>query len=373
MISNLTKEQMMILDDMKKEFMSPLSYTKVNKERAKESVRTIFGLCGLSEPDIYIVDSPMAGLENVKTLNVIKIDIRKKLYNKIVIEGYVTEQELKVRKKITELVDNELKEFFRDNVSQYRVSINLDFLEHVHNRVRSHSFRSIPQIGLSYYIGCEMIKYIPWLAYYYQFKKLGILENELFDAYIRYAQSGIFANTYFDKANMVILIKNPLYVINDRNRLSNKDGYAIEWPDGYGIHFVNGVHFDRELYDSLFINKTIKGKEILLLQNTEQKAIAIQQYGYYNMLEDIGAKKIGEEEIMTKFGPDTNELYDFEVTEGLRGWRIIRGRFVKVVDYSTRKITCLGVPIEEGTKTVRGAIAWTFGKVEADYHPVIET
>ncbi len=74
MLSNLTEEQLNMLDDMKKEILSPLSYTKVNKEYAKESVQTIFKFCGLSKPDIYIVYSPMAGLEKVKTLNIIKIN-----------------------------------------------------------------------------------------------------------------------------------------------------------------------------------------------------------------------------------------------------------------------------------------------------------
>lgn len=372
MLTSLTDEQIALLEDMKKEFISPLSYTKVNKEYARESVQTIFKLCGLSKPDIYIVDSPKAGLEKVKTLKIIKINNRKQLYNKIKIEGYVTEQEIKVRKKIAEVVDKELKEFFRNSVSQYRSSINLEFLQHVHDRVRNHSFRNIPHTGLSYYIDCEMIKYIPWLAYYSHFRKLEILDNALFDAYCRYAQSGIFANMYFDKANFVILIKNPLYAIGDnRGRISNKDGYAIEWPDGYGIHYVNGVHFEKGLYDSIFTNKTIKGRDILLLENAEQKAIAIQHYGYHNMIEDIGAKKIGEMETMTKVGVATNELYDFELVG--RWGQKARGRFVKVADYSTGKITCLGVPVEESTETVRGAIAWTFGLSEDEYRPVVET
>lgn len=369
MLTNLTDEQKKIIDDVRKEFISPL-HSKLNKEYAKESIETIFRLCGLSKPTIYIVDSPMAGVKKADNLRTIKIINRRRMYSRLRVEEFVTKQEIIVRKQIQELVSEEIKELFRDNAAQCRESSNLDFLRHVHDRVGTF-FRNSSRTGLNFYINNDLIKYIPWLAFYLHFKKLGI-ENEIFDAYYKYLQSGIFTNMHFENANIVILIKNPLYAICDnRERLSNKDGYAIEWSDGYGIHFVNGVHFEKELYDSIFTNKTIRGRDILLLENAEQKAITIQHYGYYNMIEDIGAKKIGEMETMTKVGMGTNELYDFEI-EGRWG-RKARGRFVKVVDYSTGKITCLGVPVEESTETVRGAIAWTFNLKEDEYHPVVET
>ena len=371
MLTSLTDEQKKIMDDVRQELISPLQ-RKLNKEYAKESIETIFKLCGFSKPTIYIVDSPIAGIKKIGTLNRAKIISKRKMYSKVRLEEFVTIQELTVRRQIKELINGDIDKLFRDNVSLFRTSISLDFLEHTHNRVRERLLRISEKTGLSFIINNEMIKYLPWLAYYLHFKTLGILENEIFDAYYKYAQSGIFANMIFENATVVMSIKNPLYAIgDDRGRLSNKDGYAIEWSDGYGINFVNGVHFEKELYDSIFTNKTIKGKDILLLENAEQKAIAIQYYGYYNMIEDIGAKKIGEMEIRTKFGIDTNELYDFEI-EGRWG-RKARGRFVKVVDYSTGKITCLGIPVEESTETVRGAIAWTFGLSEEEYRPVVET
>ena len=365
-----TDEQKKIMDDVRQEFISPLQ-RKFNKEYAKESIETIFRLCGFSRPTIYIVDSPIAGVKKVDTLNIIKIINRRKMYSIRLLEEFVTKQEIIVRKQIKELVNEEIKELFRDNAGLCRASISLSFLKHVHIRVKERTFKGTATTGLRFYTNNELIKYIPWLAFYSHFKKLGV-ENEIFDAYYKYSQSGIFTNMHFENANIVILIKNPLYAIGDnRGRLSNKDGYSIEWSDGYGIHFVNGVHFEKELYDSIFTNKTIKGRDILLLENAEQKAIAIQHYGYYNMIEDIGAKKIGEMETMTKVGIGTNELYDFEI-EGRWG-RKARGRFVKVADYSTGKITCLGVPVEESTETVRGAIAWTFGLSEEEYRPVVET
>lgn len=371
MLTNLTDEQKKVMDDIKKEFISPL-YRKINEEYAKDSIDTIFRLCGLPKPTCYIVDSPIDGLKKVKILSKDYIYNRRRLDTKQQIEDFVTKQEIIVRKQVANLVDDKIRELFRENAGQCRKLISLDFLQHVHDRVHNRSFRDVLKTGLSFYADCEMIKYIPWLSFYMHFRKLGILENELFDAYYKYSQSGIFTNMYFDNADLVILIKNPLYTISDNGRrLSNKDGYAIEWSDGYGIHFVNGVHFDRDLYDSIFVDKTIKGKDILLLENAEQKAIAIQQYGYYNMIEDIGAKKIDEMETMTKVGIGTNELYDFEIGGDWR--QIMKGRFVKVTDYSTGKITCLGVPIEKSTETVRGAIAWTFGLNEMEYKPVIET
>lgn len=372
-LTSLSEEQKKIIEYIKKEVKSPLD-RKINEEYAKISINTIYRLCGLSKPTIYIVDSPLAGIKKVEALNRYtvsqrdkKIDIREK------IETHVMKEEIIVRKQIADIVDENIKELFRENTGHCRRLISLEFLKHIHNRVHDQSFRGTVKTGLSFYMHCEAIKYIPWLYFYLHFKRLGILENELFDAYYQYIQSGIFTNMIFDDFDLVILIKNPLYAKSDnRGRLSNKDGYAIEWSDGYGFHFVNGVYFERELYNSIFVDKTMTGKDILLLRNTEQKAIAIQQYGYYSLIKDIGAKKIGEMEIMTKIGPATNELFEFDIDSN-GSWRRIRGRFVKVVDHSTGKITCLGVPIEKNTETVRGAIAWTFRLEEKDYNPVVET
>lgn len=377
MLTDLTEEQKKTISDIKKEFISPLD-RKINEEYARESIETIFRLCEFPEPKIYIADSPMAGVKKAGGLSKANIYVHheyntKFVYNKQLVEELVTKQELIVRRQMSNLADKKIIELFRDSAGQCIQRISLAFLGHIHDRVHAQSFSGTMITGLDFYMDCEAIKYIPWTSFYLHFKKLGILENELFDAYWKYIQSGIFTNMYFRNANIVILIKNPLYAIGDnRGRLSNKDGYAIEWSDGYGIHYVNGVHFGKELYDSIFINKTIKGRDILLLKNAEQKAIAIQQYGYYDMIDDIGAKKIDEMEIMTQVGKAVNELYDFEIKTDV-SWRVLRGRFVKVVDHSTGKVTCLGVPIEKSTETIRGAIAWTFGLNETEYKPVIET
>jgi hypothetical protein len=48
-------------------------------------------------------------------------------------------------------------------------------------------------------------------------------------------------------------------------------------------------------------------------------------------------------------------------------------RVVQVEDHTTHETSFLKVPIEEGTSSCIGAIAWTFGLDEETYNPQIET
>ncbi len=177
---------------------------------------------------------------------------------------------------------------------------------------------------------------------------------------------GLFA--IFTK-NVCITCNFPKFMLKDeKGNLHRDDGAAIEFNNGFGFYLVHGVLFEKELYDSIYIKRTITPKEIIFLDNVEQRVCAIDFFGKDKMIKELNAKKMDEwygESQITKM-PIYNELYEFKI--GLRNIR-----FVKVEDYSTHKITILGVPSIKETETVMGAIAWTFGLPESQYRPLIES
>ena len=155
---------------------------------------------------------------------------------------------------------------------------------------------------------------------------------------------------------------------DEKNRLHSKEGYAVEFEDGYGQHYINGVFFSEELFKSSFVNKSISSQEIMNLKNTENKACLIQHFGYEKILNELKDIKILDKQEI--FNPIRNKTMSYELIEFPMGNKVI-ARFVKVEDFSTNKITCIGVPREESTNTCKKAISWTFPvKI---YEPETET
>lgn len=298
----------------------------------------------------------------------------------------------KILKQIKENVDQDIINFINDNV---RKEINiyliydLPFVNILRNileeRERDKSKAVIyftSDVDKGYDLGL--------IGYYDYFKRIGVVkldkeDSDIFDRFVEYVRMGIIYTIYLKRR--AIVSRNPLYVlrddtnysddawqrttniINHRNRFSNTEGHAVEWKNGDGLHFVNGVYLEDSLFKDIFINGFDGNySRIFKLENTEHKAIAIQHVGYDKLLDKLNAKKLDEWKTSGIFSGNISicELFEFDLDRSTF-------RFVKVQDHSTGKKTVLGVPINKDTETAKGAVAWTFGRKEDEYDPIIET
>ncbi|WP_255789316.1 DUF6745 domain-containing protein [Mycobacteroides abscessus] len=66
---------------------------------------------------------------------------------------------------------------------------------------------------------------------------------------------------------------------------------AVVWPDGYGYHFLQGVHFDRRLYFQV-INHELLIQDIAALANADQRAVALQYLTFEQLVIDSDATLI---------------------------------------------------------------------------------
>ena len=55
---------------------------------------------------------------------------------------------------------------------------------------------------------------------------------------------------------------------NDSNRLHNPNGYAVEFRDGYGQHYINGRFIPAEVFKKA---KTLTKKQFLAEKNSDYK------------------------------------------------------------------------------------------------------
>lgn len=301
----------------------------------------------------------------------------------------------KVSKQIKENVDQDIIDFIRDNVKKEinkHLIYDLPFANILKNILEE---REKDKSKLVIYFTSDIDKGydLGLIGYYDFFKRVGVVklvkdDNDIFDKFLEYIRMGIIYTIYLKRR--AIVSRNPLYVLRDstidsnnlaesrrrmvnavslRSRFSNKEGHAIEWKNGDGLYFVNGVYIEEPLFNDIFIKGFDREySRIFRLQNTEHKAIAIQHIGYDKLLDKLKAQKLDTWETKSMFNGNLAicELFQFDLDGSTF-------RFVKVQDHSTGKITTLGVPVISDTQTAKGAVAWTFGMKEEEYDPTIET
>lgn len=194
------------------------------------------------------------------------------------------------------------------------------------------------------------------------------------------------------KYKEIILIKKPNLVLTQDHKLHSIKGPAFSYEDDrLRFYFIEGLKFEehswiRVMKTSLsnpnsMVNDILKEdeitelknhitniesiigiqeelsiKEILLIDNIEEKSKTIKYIGY-NMITDV-AELVSQQSITTHKGDIVNYQL-FEIDLGIEIDKI-PSRFVKVVCWSTGKEYVLQVdPRDKQCETPIGAIAWT--------------
>ncbi len=353
MIHELAPEHEQLIASMIEEYC----YRKtldINVDEVKQSVKFLYERSGIM-PDILIFDSPAELLKYCKDNHTYYTPIIKNTLDLIV--AVARSNVCDVVQPVKEEVDRKLRQRVRS------------VLERI---IRQSEFEL--KLSSGGVIGETML--YDWVAYHDFFTRIGCTnhkEKNIFDEYLNFIRT---SNSYVCVCTLksVLLCKRPLLTIqDDKNRLNNTEGPAVQFSDGYSQYYINGVFFDEKLFLEIFIHKTITPKEILNIRNAEQKVIALKHYGYDRVISELNAKKL--DTWKTKSLVNGNwaecELYEFELE--FSRWSKNVYRFVKVQDHSTGKVTTLAVPIEKQTNTAKGAVSWTFGMTEEEYNPYYET
>ena len=113
--------------------------------------------------------------------------------------------------------------------------------------------------------------------------------------------------------SVCIICRMPTVVrIDEEEKLHGATKPDIEWGNGdVDDYMIHGVRFTPEQKHSI-INRKMSSKELLSLKNVDQRFIAIEWYGFENMLDDLGYKvldegKYGNKLISIMLGGNTDE------------------------------------------------------------------
>ena len=191
------------------------------------------------------------------------------------------------------------------------------------------------------------------IAYLDYFDSIGILKDEQFRTFRDTLKLGIWSALFFE--NVAILTMTPSKVLyDDRNRLHSVTEPAIQFRDGYSICCIHGINFDEKIFYDLTQRK-IPVKDILQLVNIEQRYVALEYYGFENILDELNARLIDE-------SPRGNKLYeiDFEVRS-----KRVTTKFLKYSCPSTERN--YGSFVKPEITQADQAMAWKHNCTEEEY------
>jgi len=122
-----------------------------------------------------------------------------------------------------------------------------------------------------------------WVSFYDYFREIKIVNNQNFEKYIKFIQSGVFMSLNLN--GCVIACKCPSFVnFDEQGRFHSVESKAIQWADGWGVYCVNGISFDEDKFKKFFIEKNYTNEDFQSVTNTEQKAVLIKHLGYEKVI-----------------------------------------------------------------------------------------
>ena len=302
MLDKLSQEQTRLMDVVRDEWINFFLYSgkDISVQEARPHVDWLYEKCGLPPPEIMVNDSPTAFLKSaykhhVPTVRQVWGQGGRQVW------GQVWEQ---VWGQVERQVDGQVWE-----------------------QVGEHSA----------------------LSFYNYFERIGVVNSDDFRAYRDFIKSGVWNYITFD--NAILICKLPTRVLKDNNdRLHSVQEAAVQWRDHNDDYFIHGVGFDKDLWQRA---RGMDARQILQLDNIEQRFAVLEDFGAERLLSELEAKLIDSSE-------RGNEL--FRIYGVIPDTPIMMLRYT---DPSTRKVYVSFVP-PDTTKADEG-MAWKFKLMPEEY------
>ena len=358
-IIELDSEQRKILKDVKREWLELVTISGKNPTNSEtyNDIDWLYNIAGFEKPKVVVADS-FAEYQKIpsftsstKSLTLsypINHNIHKKFRGKLI---------RNTTKLIEKHVDNDiilelikLEQIFTNKIAR-------DVLETLNSNGQNYLngiMTRQPNFGLS----TEF-----WMMTSSFFEKIGYLDDSLIkEDFIRYSDlmmRGIWHASFFK--DVAILCSTPKKTKkDDQGRLHSVSEAALQWRDNQNDHFIHGVMFEKHLWEKV-TKRELKIKDMLQIQNIEQRHAAIQLYGCDTMIDELDAELMNR----SKRG---NELYMLNDS-------LISGRSIKLLKYkcpSTDRIYFSFVP--DDMRFADHAMAWKFHLTPEEYESLeIET
>ena len=275
-IESLTPDQVKIMNEVKKEWLDRFfsCKTKIDKEAVKKGVNWMYSLCGLANPIIIFVKSPLACQYAVVYL--------KKILNSGLLAKLLDEKKSgQVRGQVWDQVWGQVWDQVRGQVWDQVMGEYEQFS----------SYGNVWDYG--------------WVSFYDFFQRIGVEIKDIFNDFKNLTKAGHY--DMIQLKGFCIVSSLPIKIFrNEDNRLHNPNGPAIEFSDGYKLYFINGRYLPSWIWEKAD-KQEITRDMFLKEKNAEIKGGIYEVLGQKKMLDLLGAKEVDKQIIRHRNG-DTETI-----------------------------------------------------------------
>ena len=379
-IEKLTRQQIEKIAEVRDGWLSLIfdCNKEVDIAEATKGIDWLYSFCNLKKPIIIFVDSPLGiqyAVNMMKTAGLTGKEVEDQIYNEVW---------NRVRNQVGDQVWNQVGDQVRTQVrNQVRTQVGTQVRTQVENQVWNQVWDQVwnqvgnevgtqvgDQVGDQVWnqVGTQQLEFFNfalfgnvsdfgWVAFYDGFEKIGVeLANDNFGKFRNLITSGIYDMIQLDGLCVVCGLPSKVNrtEVKGTKRLHSEKEVAIEFADGYKQHYLWGVYFNEDLWKKV-VSKKLTFKEIMALENMEQRMVALKLYDPEQLLAEAKAIKLNE----SKRGNELYEVKDiFPQTE----------YFLKYTCPSTGRVYVKCVDQEAGSKNDADyAQAWSLSMTKDEY------
>jgi hypothetical protein len=342
-LNSLTDEQVKLMEVVKREWIDLLdACPRPNRDAIMRGVKWLYRFCKLKEPLVIVVQSPLGAqiAANMLKAGEVWAQVRALVWAQVwaQVRAQVWAQ---VRAQVGAQVGDQVWDQVWAQVGdQVGDQVGAQKFEY-------HSFASYGSLDD-----------FGWLAFYDFFERIGIAHKvEAFASFRTLMQSGVYDMIQLDGACIVVEMPTEIHrEATERRALHSVSGPAIKFGDGYQMHSLWGVRFDAELFERV-TQRQIKAKDVLKIENMEQRMAALKFLGAESVLAAFDSKIVAEERgyklhAISGLTDEIEYALQYECPSTARGY----------VSF---------VPPEIGkTKDALAAVAWKFGLDKTDWDSI---
>jgi hypothetical protein len=150
----------------------------------------------------------------------------------------------------------------------------------------------------------------------------------------------------------VVVCKLPIKCLrDDHDRLHSVESAAVQWRDNYNQYFIHGVPFEEKLWKKVTQRK-LTSKQLLSIQNVDQRFVAIQHYGFEKLIDNLDKRQID----ISEYG---NELYETKFGDN-------NVKFILYPDIDNPNMKRISF-VHPDLKSASDAMAWKHNCTEKEY------
>jgi len=308
-IESLTEEQEAKMLEVKNFWLNYINSCKnsINKEAADLSIEWLYKLAGYGKPVIIYVDSPLGCQYATNLLKAVfsKIDLSGDQVRSQVESQVWSQVRSQVESQVRSQVESQVRSQVRSQVwsqvgsqvwSQVGSQVRSQVWSQVESQVRSQVW--IEKLIYERFSTYGSITDYGWVSFIDFFQQIGIIDSKLFTQYKQLLQSGIYDMI---QLNGFCIVSNlPIKLLrNNSGALHNPTGPAIEFKDGYQLHFINGRFIPAEIFHK---SVSLTKEQFLSETNSDYKGAWYEILGQKKMMDLLGAVEVDTRTITHKNG-----------------------------------------------------------------------